>query len=376
MNFNVSSSALLKHLQSVQGVINPNPVLSIIENFLFEVKGNKLKISTTDLNTSMITSLDVEADGPLSMAIPSKILLETLKSLPEQPLSFNVDEDTNGIEIVTLNGKYKLVGEKGADFPVINEVSSANKITMPADALLSAINYTLFAVGVDELRPAMSGVLFQIDNNNINFVSTDAHKLAWHKYSHNESGFSGSFIVPKKAVNLLKSALPSSNIPVTLTFTDTNLAVDQGEITLYCRLIDQKFPDYNAVIPTNNPNKLVVNRLDFLNSLKRMAIYSSKTTYQVRLELTLNELVVSAEDLDYSNAATETLMCEYEGEEMSIGFSARFLIDMLSTFSTTNAKLEFSLPSKPGLLFPDEKVANEETLMLIMPVMLAARNND
>lgn len=370
MKFIVSTTSLLKHLQSVQGVINSSSVLPILDNFLFEIKDKELTICTTDLNTTMKTSLAIEGKGEAKIAVPSKILLETLKSLPEQPITFSFDDTTFAIEINTDKGKYKLSGENGEDFPAIPEVSRASSFSLPSSALLSAITNTLFAVGTDDLRQAMTGVKFELESNSINFVATDAHKLVLHSVKKIAIAETGGFIVPRKALNLLKSALPGDDTLVTVEHNNTNVFFSFKDIHLVCRLIDQKYPDYTAVIPKDNTNILTINRAEFLNTLRRISIYSNKTTYQVRLKIKGSELQVSAEDLDFSNQADETLACEYSGTDMEIGFNARFLIEMLNTLGGDSVKFEMSLPSRPGVMLPTSQEPNEETLMLIMPVML------
>ncbi len=370
MKFIVSTTSLLKHLQSVQGVINSSSVLPILDNFLFEIDDKNLTICTTDLNTTMKTSLPIEGKGKAKIAVPSKILLETLKSLPDQPITFSFDDNTFAIEINTDKGKYKLSGENGEDFPAIPEVSRASSFSIPSSALLSAVTNTLFAVGTDELRQAMTGVKFELDTNSINFVATDAHKLVLHTVKKIAIEETGGFIVPRKALNLLKSALPGDDTLVTVEHNSTNVFFSFKEIHLVCRLIDQKYPDYTAVIPKDNTNILTINRAEFLNTLRRISIYSNKTTYQVRLKIKGSELQVSAEDLDFSNQADETLACEYSGTDMEIGFNARFLIEMLNTLGGEMVKFEMSLPSRPGVMLPTDQEPNEETLMLIMPVML------
>lgn len=370
MKFIVSTSTLLKHLQAVQGVINTSSVLPILENFLFDISDKELLVCTTDLNTTMKTTLPIEGKGKAKIAVPSKILLETLKSLPDMPITFSFDEQTFAIEINTDKGKYKLSGENGDDFPAIPEVSKANSFTMPSSALLNGVSTTLFAVGTDELRLAMTGVKFELEANQMNFVATDAHKLVLHSVKKIAIPETGSFIVPRKALNLLKSSLPGDDTLVTVEYNTTNVFFSFKDIHLVCRLIDQKFPDYNAVIPKDNTNQLTISRSELLSSLKRISIYSNKTTYQVRLKLKGSELHISAEDLDFSNQADETLTCEYSGTDLEIGFNARFLIEMLSNLSSATVRFELSQPSRPGVMHPTEQETNEDTLMLIMPVML------
>lgn len=384
MKFIASTGTLLKHLQAVQGVISSNSLLPILENFLFELQEDSLKISTTDLHTSMTTVLSVRGvDKTGVIAVPAKILIETLKSMPEQPVTFNIN-DTNAIEIKSDNGIYRLQGEIGSDFPKIQTMDvDAGTFLIPAKALLNAITTTFFAVSTDELRLAMTGVNFDMKKESVAFVATDAHKLVRHTLTM-DLPMEGSIIVPRKALNLLKSALPDNDSMVKVAFNTSNIFFDiqakggkndseeslPQSTSLTCRLIDQKYPDYNAVIPTENPNKMRLNRYDFLGALKRTSIYSNKATNQIRMSIKGSELTIAAEDMDYANSASEKLICEFDGEDMEIGFNARFLIEMLNTLSTEEVLFELSTPSRPGLLFPGDKQENEDTLMLIMPVML------
>ncbi|MBK9460392.1 MAG: DNA polymerase III subunit beta [Chitinophagales bacterium] len=372
MQFTVSSSALLKQLQNVGGAIGNNSTLPILGDFLFSIDGSTLTISATDLETSMSASIVVNADRDGSIAVPAKIMLDMLKALPEQPLLFRVNEDSFAIEIQTLNGQYKLSGEDGNDFPRIPEATNNdNSISIPAYALTNAINKTIFAVSHDELRPAMTGVFFEIADNQINFVATDAHRLVKYTLSDIENtGDAASFIVPKKALNLLKSALPSTEILVSVSYDRSNAFFSFGDIHLVCRLIDARFPDYNAVIPKNNDKKLAINRNEFQNSLRRISIFSNRTTYQVVLRMTEEQLTLTAQDIDYSNEASEKIPCEYSGEPMDIGFNARLLIEMVNSFNNDDITIEFSTPGRAAVMLPSETTPNEEIFTLIMPIML------
>jgi len=370
MKFSVSSSDLLKQLQIAGGAIGSNPVLPILEDFLFSVADNKLTISATDLETSIINEIEVMSDGNGVVAVPAKILLDTLKALPQQPITFSVNDENYGIEITSAYGKYKLAGEDGKDFPKIPEASSVDTISIQAPALSQAISKTLFATSNDELRPAMTGVYFQVDFNKLTFVATDAHKLVKYTFTDIKSEVSTSFIVPKKALNLLKGALPSGD-EVKLSFDKSNAFFSFGNVNLICRLIDAKYPDYNAVIPVDNPHLLSSSRSDFMNSLKRIAIYANKTTNQVILNVNDGSLTVSAQDLDFSNEATEQLTCTYTGEPLTIGFNAKFLIEMLNVLESDEIKMELSTPTRAGILLPGEPTEGEEILMLVMPVMLS-----
>lgn len=370
MRFIVSSSALLKQLNNVGGVITSNPVVPILENFLFEVNDGVLSITASDLQTSMITELGVESKENGSIAIPAKILLDTLKNLPEQPVTFAIDDKTYSVEISSENGRYKLSGENATDFPKVPAVSNGDTIDIPSEVLQRAISNTLFAASSDELRPAMTGVYMVLDPTNTTFVATDGHRLVRYRRVDVASEVNNSVIIPKKALTLLKSSLPSDNTNVKVEYTPSNAYFSFGQAQLICRLIDERFPDYDNVIPVENPNRLVIDRSSFLGSLKRISIYANKTTNQVRLKVAGSELQISAEDLDFSNEAVEKLACDYQGVDMEIGFNAKFLVEILSTQDCTQVRLEMSEPNRAGLLIPEDGDANEDTLMLIMPVML------
>lgn len=370
MRFIVSTSTLLKHLQSVNGASSSSTVLPILENFLFEIKDGSLIISATDLQTSMTTSLPVESKEEGKIAVPSKILLETLKTLPDQPIAFTIDDNTFAIEISAGDGKYKLSGENGEDFPKIPTIDNPNSVNIPASILAEAINKTIFAVSNDELRPAMTGVYVQLSPQHLTFVSTDAHKLVRYRRKDAKAENVASFILPKKALNLLKSSLPTEDVNVSLEYNSTSAFFRFANINLICRLIDERYPDYEAVIPQTNPNRLTLDRVLFLNSLRRVVIFANKTTHQVRLKITGSELNISSEDIDFSNEAHERLTCEYEGEDMEIGFNARFLIEMLNNLSGEEVTLQMSTPNRAGLLVPQTNDEKEDVLMLVMPVML------
>jgi DNA polymerase-3 subunit beta len=357
MKFSVSSSDLLKHLQVASGAIGSNPVLPILEDFLFTIEGRNLTISATDLETSIVTTVDVNSDGNGRVAVPARILLDTLKELPGQPVTFNINEENYGIEITSAYGKYKLAGENGDEFPNIPQAEEVDTVTLNSSLLGKAISKTLFATSNDDLRPAMTGVYLQVDFNKLTFSNVN-------------SQVSTSFIIPKKALNLLKGSLPNDE-DLKLSFNNANAFFSAGNIHLVCRLIDARYPDYNAVIPTDNPNTLSVPRSDFQNSLKRIAIYANKTTNQVILNITESSLTVSAQDLDFSNEATEQLPCSYNGDPLTIGFNAKFLIEMLNVLDTEEIKMELSTSTRAGILHPTEKEEGEDILMLVMPVMLS-----
>ncbi|MCX6291937.1 MAG: DNA polymerase III subunit beta [Bacteroidetes bacterium] len=371
MKFIVSSSGLLKQLQAISGVLNSNNPLPILDNFLFVIEKGSLTISASDLETTMTSKLTVEAKSNGKIAVPAKILLETLKTFPEQPLTFSIDEKTFGIEISSDYGKYKLTGFDGEEFPKLPVMEGTRSIELSPDVMLHAINKTLFATGNDELRPVMSGVFCQLEKDSLTFVATDAHKLVRYKRTDAKSKNEGTFILPKKPLTLLKNILTGTEQSLMINYNENNAFFEFGNISLICRLIDGRYPNYEAVIPAENPNKLTIDRSALLNSVRRVSIFSNKTTHQVRLKINGSELHISAEDLDFANEANERLSCEYSGEDMEIGFNARFLAEMLSNLDSDQVNIEMSMPNRAGILTQaDGKNSEEDILMLVMPVML------
>lgn len=370
MKFIVNSAYLLKQLSNINGVITTNPVVPILENFLFELDKGGLTVTASDLQTSMITELQVESKEKGSIAVPARILLDTLKNLPEQPVTFSIDESTYSVEIISDNGRYKLSGENATDFPKVPAVSNDFSAEISSEVLSRAINNTIFATSNDELRPAMTGVYVNLGDKNTTFVATDGHRLVRYRRTDVKSDQGNAIIIPRKALNLLKATLPAENTDVVLNFNMANAFFKFGNIRMICRLIDERFPDYENVIPSGNNIKMTIGRNDLLGALKRISIYANKTTHQVRLKITGSELQISAEDLDFSNEANERLSCEHDGEDIEIGFNAKFLVEMLGNMDSDQIRLTMSAPNKAGVIFPAEKDEAEDILMLVMPVML------
>lgn len=370
MKFIVNSAYLLKQLSNINGVITTNPVVPILENFLFELDKGGLTVTASDLQTSMITELQVESKEKGSIAVPARILLDTLKNLPEQPVTFSIDESTYSVEIISDNGRYKLSGENATDFPKVPTVSNDFTAEVSSDVLSRAINNTIFATSNDELRPAMTGVYVNLGDKNTTFVATDGHRLVRYRRTDVKSDNGNAIIIPRKALNLLKATLPAENTEVVLNFNMANAFFRFGSIRMICRLIDERFPDYENVIPSGNNIKMTIGRNDLLGALKRISIYANKTTHQVRLKITGSELQISAEDLDFSNEANERLSCEHDGEDIEIGFNAKFLVEMLGNMDSEQIRLTMSAPNKAGVIYPAEKDKAEDILMLVMPVML------
>ncbi len=375
MKFIISSTALLRSLLKISGVLSTSSTLPILEDFLFELKDKKLKITASDLETTMSVEIDTDkAEDPGVVAIPAKMLLDIMKTFPELPVTISVNMDTMSVEIFAGEGKYKLVGHRSDEFPQVPVLENITTLDLNASILLNAFNKTLFATGNDELRPVMSGVLCEITEDNLTFVATDAHKLVRYRRPDIKPGNIASFILPKKPLNHLKNILSDDEaVEVKLEYNDTNAVMIFDDITLICRLIDGKYPNYEAVIPTQNPFKLVADRKSLLNALRRVSIFGSKSTHQVRFKISGKELMLTAEDIDFSSEAKERLTCSYEGEDIEIGFNSRFFQDMLNTLETNNVVLEMSAPNRAGILLPEKAEDDpEDILMLIMPVMLTS----
>jgi DNA polymerase-3 subunit beta len=370
MKFIVSSSYLLKQLQVLGSVINSSNTLPILDNFLFELDNNRLIVSASDLETTMSATLEIDSTSQGSVAVPAKLLLEILKTFPEQPLTFTVEENST-IEISSNSGKYALAYAPGDEFPKSVILDEPSSTVVPAEVLATAISKTIFAAGNDDLRPVMSGVFFQFSPEGLIFVATDAHKLV--KYSRTDVKASevADFIMPKKPLNILKGILGVTDSEVKIEYNDSNAVFSFDSYMLVCRLIDGKYPNYEAVIPKENPNKLHIDRTQFLNSVRRVAIFSNKTTHQIRLKIAGTELNISAEDIDYSNKAEERLTCDYQGDDLQIGFNSRFLTEMLNNLQSDEIQLEMSLPNRAGILTPVDGLDEGEVItMLVMPVML------
>ena len=372
MNFIVSSSYLLKNLNAINGIITSNPVVPILDNVLFEIENGNLLITASDLQSSIMVEIQVESKGDGSIAIPAKILIDTLKNLPEQPVTFSIDNENYNIEINSDNGRYKLAGENATDFPKVPQVSDSYTMVLNSDILGNAISNTIFSTSTDELRPAMTGIFLKLSSSSCTFVSTDGHRLV--KYIRSDitgDEVDHEMILPRKSLTLLKSTLPSDkSSDVKLEFNASNAFFSFNNIKMVCRLIDERYPDYENVIPLDNSNGVGVDKSEVLSSLKRISIYANKTTNQVRFKISGGEILISAEDLDFSNEANERISCEHDGADIEIGFNAKFLIEILSNMNSNRVTFKLSEPNKAGLIIPDEIDDNEDIVMLVMPVML------
>jgi DNA polymerase-3 subunit beta len=372
MKFIISSSTLLKQLQAISGVLANNSSLPILEDFLFEIGDDEIKIFASDLDNTISTVIQAEAAEPGRIAIPAKMLLDSLKSFPDQPLTFLINDENFGIEIASGYGKYKLTGHDPDEFPRLPELEDASTFDVDASTLFSGINKTIFATGNDDLRPVMSGVFMQVGPDHMTMVATDSHRLVRYRRNDVKATEDASFILPKKPLNLLKNLLGYHDGIVGIRFNIKNASFTFGQFVLVCRLIEGRYPNYEAVIPKENPYRLSMSRQDLMNSIRRVAIFSSRSTNQVKLSIHGSELQLTAEDPDYSNSASERLTCQYEGEDMDIAFNSKFISEMLSNLETDRIHLNMSAPNRAGILLPDSETSDseEDLLMLVMPVML------
>lgn len=372
MKFVVSSAALLSHLQAISRVINSKNTLPILDCFLLELDGNVLTITAADNETRLETKVEVNSsEGTGSLAINSKNLLDPLRELPDQPLTFDVNDETLEIYIYYHNGKYNFVGLKGDEYPRPKELKeSAIGLNIPAETLFNGINRTVFATADDELRPVMNGIYFDITTDDLTFVASDGHKLVRVIHKDVKGDGRSSFILPKKPANLLRSLLPKENGTVDVKFDENNAYITMSNFVMICRFVEGRYPNYNSVIPQNNPNNVTLDRLALLNALKRVSVFSNPASSLVKLQLSEDKIVVSAQDIDFLTSAEEMIPCQYNGNVMNIGFKAVFLIDILNNIPSTDVKLELSDPSRAGIILPAENEENEDMLTLLMPMML------
>ncbi len=374
MKFVVSSTELLRHLSAISKVISSKSTMPILDNFLFQLTDSNVTITASDLESTLITSMELDnMEGEGKIAIPAKLLIDTLKEFPEQPLTFQIDDESFAIVIFSENGKFSIVGQDGEDFPELPTLNAdgAASINVNHDVLLNGIDKALFATADDELRPVMNGIYIELTPDFMSFVASDAHKLVRYRRTDAKAEIESSFILPKKPAALLKSLLPKEEFDVKLEFDDKNAFFELTNFKLISRLVEGNYPSYNSVIPKNNPNALVIDRLVLLNTVKRVSVFSNQASNLIKLNLADNQLVVSAQDIDFSISAVEKLSCQYEGDEIEIGFKSTFLQEILSNISSADVKVELSDSTRAGLLLPEEKeLEDEDLLMLLMPMMI------
>lgn len=376
MKFVVSSTELLGHLQAISRVISSKNTLPILDNFLFNLSGNDLEITASDLESTLITRMKLEnATGDGIIALPARILLDTLKEFSLQPLSFDINLDTLAVVITSENGKFNVVGQNGIDFPALPAIRKEKRFSflINADVMLAGINRTLFATADDELRPVMGGIFVEASTDKITFVASDAHKLVRYQRNDTHADDNSSFILPKKPASLLRNILPKEEGPVTVEFDDKNAFFNLNDYKVVCRLVEGNYPNYNSVIPKNNPRKVTVDRVEFYNTLRRVSVFSNQASNLVKLQLKGNQMTVSAQDIDFSISAYEKIKCQYEGEDLEIGFKSVFLLEILSNMASQDVMIELADPTRAGLFLPGEaENESEDLLMLLMPMMINA----
>ena len=371
MKFNVSSSKLFAQLQAVSRVIAAKNSLQILEAVLFDLEGDVLTLTASDSETTIRTSLQVDdAQGSGKVAVGGKLLLETLKEFSEQPLSFQIDENNFGLNITSSNGTYSFVGANGMEYPEMPVEEGDNTFVIPANVLLDAINKTIFCTADDELRPVMNGIFFDLNEEKMTMVATDAHRLVRYINTGVTGSQAISFILPKKPAQLLKQVLQKESEDVTVTFGQKNAKFAFGATTIVCRQIEGRFPNYNAVIPQNNSNKVVVDRQTIVNACKRVAVFANTGTSLLKLALSENQIKISAQDIDFSTSAEETIVCDYSGMPMAIGFKAPFLIEILGNVASSDVVLQLADPARAGLILPAENEEGQDLLVLLMPMLL------
>ncbi|NLE36020.1 MAG: DNA polymerase III subunit beta [Bacteroidales bacterium] len=376
MKFVVSSTELLGHLQAISRVISSKNTLPILDNFLFNISGNDLEITASDLESTLITRMHLDnITGSGTVALPARILLDTLKEFSEQPLTFDINPDTLAAVINSENGRFSIVGQNGIDFPVLPVIKTEKRFgfTLPAEVLLAGISRTLFATADDELRPVMGGILVEAATTGLTFVASDAHKLVRYQRSDARADDNASFILPKKPASLLRNILPKEEGVVSVEFDDRNAFFNLSDYKVVCRLVEGNYPNYNSVIPKNNPRKVRIDRLEFYNILRRVSVFSNQASNLVKLQFTPDQITVSAQDVDFSISAYERHKCLYEGDDMEIGFKSVFLIEILSNIGSQDVIIELADPTRAGLFLPAETAnENEDLLMLLMPMMINA----
>lgn len=372
MKFNVSSTTLCGRLQTISRVQSSKNALPILDCILFDLRGETLSLTASDSETTIVTSIDVtDAEGEGKVAIESKQLINSIKEISEQPICFSVNQDTYQVEITYQNGKYNLMAQSGNEYPTFEENNTDKYRTVfSSSVLLNGISRSLFATADDELRPQMNGIYFDLTPEFATLVASDGHKLVRNRILSVHSEVPSAFILPKKPALLLRTILPKEQDDAEIRFDDRNAEVILPSYKINCRLIEGRYPNYNSVIPQDNPFRVTLDRLSFIAALRRVSVFASASSSLIKLQLDNNLLIVSAQDLDFSTSAEERITCEYAGMPMSIGFNGPFLLDVLNSISSQDVVFELADPSRAGVIMPSEQEEGEDILMLLMPMML------
>ncbi|MBR1428308.1 MAG: DNA polymerase III subunit beta [Prevotella sp.] len=372
MRFTLSSTALNSRLSTLSKVINSKNALPILDCFLFEVTNNTMTITASDSENVMKTTINLDdCDGEGKFAVNNRTILDAVKELPEQPLTIDVDTASMAIKVIYQNGLYNFTGQNADDYPsVLPMTDNATSLVLPNNVLADNITRSIFATATEELRPVMNGIYFDLTNEALAIVASDGHKLVRNKNFTVKSDNPTSFILPKKPATLLKNVLGKDGSDVVLRFDDRNADVTFGDTILQCRLIEGRYPNYNSVIPMNNPNQLTIDRKVLIGALRRVLPFASESSQLVRLHLESGKIEISSEDIDFATSAKEEIACDYTGSTMNIGFKGSSLNEILNNLSSEEVVLELADPSRPCLIIPSEQPENEDVLMLIMPMLL------
>lgn len=374
MKFVVSSNTLLTRLQAVSKVIGGKPVQPILDNILLVATEGVLYATASDKETTMEARIELESlEEEGKITIPAKILLDILKEFPEQPLTFEINTETNEVKIISEKGEFSVPGESAEDYPIQAALNdSSNDLTSKCGLILEGIVKTIFATANDDLRPVMNCILIEMNEDNFTFVASDAHKLVRYKrFDANSESGQFSLILPKKPALMLKNILPKDDSELKISFNDKMACFVFGDYKMTSTLVEGRFPNYNSVIPQNNPKKIIIEKKELYNSLRRVSVMANQASNLVKFDVAEGKIVISAQDMDYSMSGHETLTCQYEGENIAIGFKSPFVLEILSNIESENVVLELSDPTRPGLFLPFENEDNDEDLlMLLMPMMV------
>ena len=372
MKFTVSSSLLLSRLQMVGKVISSKNTMAILDNFLLQVNGNKLTITASDLETTLTTSLEIDnQEGDITIALPAKLLMDSLKEFPEQPLCFDINPENLAVVFRTETGNYNFIGQNGNEYPKAPALKETNfKYTIDAAVLGAGVGKTAFAAATEDLRPTMTGIFFHFGNDGVTFVATDAHKLVRLINNTVKTDAEASFILPRKSANMVKNLVASEKGEVKVSFDDKNIIFEMPTYHMICRQIEGRFPNYNGVIPQNNPHEIILDRHQFISSIKRIIAFANQGTYLIKLSIATGKMTLSAQDIDFSISAQETIPCQFEGESINIGFKAPLLVDILNGISSDEVRLQLADPSRAGIILPLENEENEDMLTLLMPMLI------
>lgn len=372
MRLTISSTTLASRLSALSKVFNSKNSMPILDCYLFEVANNQLTITASDSENVMTTQLQLdESDGDGTFAVNNRTILDAVKELPEQPLTLDVDMSTFAIKVIYLNGMYNFTAQSGDEFPRLKPLSdTAAAITIESRTLLNDISHSIFATANEELRPVMNGIYFDLKQDALAIVASDGHKLVRTLNAGIKSETPMSFIMPKKPATLLKNVLQKTDDDIIIRFDERNANILFPEGTLSCRLIEGRYPNYNSVIPQDNPNRLVVDRMVLTGVVRRVLPFASDSSQQVRLHIETGKAVISSEDIDFYTSAKEEIVCDYNGMPMDIGFKGTSLMEILTNLDCEEVELQLADPSRPCIIVPTQQPENENILMLIMPMLL------